>query len=51
MNSGLSGSPATLVSFPSTTVASTPQCAEQMRQIPGRVVVDLGSTLSSLITM
>ncbi|WP_234897741.1 hypothetical protein [Mycolicibacterium vanbaalenii] len=37
MNIGLSGSPVTLVSLPSVTVASTPQWAEQMRQIPGDV--------------
>jgi hypothetical protein len=36
---GLSGSPVTFTSFPSATVASTPQWAEQMRQMPGRVVV------------
>ena len=35
LNIGLSGSPVTLVSLPSVTVASTPQCAEQMRQMPG----------------
>ena len=33
----------TLVSLPSVTVASTPQCAEQMRQMPGVVVVDISS--------